>query len=44
MEYLVVVDLEGVNNVVGNAYNGLGEDIPDYKVATEQAVLEINSA
>ena len=44
MEYLVVVDLEGVNNVVGDAYSGLGKNIPDYKIATEQAVLEINSA
>ena len=44
MEYLIAVDLEGVNNVVGNAYSGLGKDIPDYKVAVEQAVLEINAA
>ena len=31
MEYLIAVDLEGVNNVVGDAYSGLGKQIPDYE-------------
>ena len=44
MEYLIAVDLEGVNFVKGDAYVGLSKDVNDYKIAVEQAVLEINSA
>jgi D-amino peptidase len=44
MEYLIAVDLEGVNNVVGDAYVGLGKSVSDYQVAINQAVLEINKA
>ena len=44
MEYLIAVDLEGVNFVKGDAYVGLGKEVSDYKIAIEQAVLEINSA
>lgn len=44
MEYLIAVDLEGVNNVVGYPYSGLSEGTEEYNKATEQAVLEINAA
>lgn len=43
MEYLIAVDLEGIGGVVGEPYKTL-TDAPDYKLATENAVLEINSA
>ena len=43
-KYLVAVDLEGVHGVVGEAYSGLSKTLADYKVATENAVLEINAA
>ena len=41
---LLALDLEGVNNVVGEPYNGLARDTEQWCVAKEQAVLEINAA
>ena len=41
---LLLLDLEGVNNVVGEPYSGLGKDTEQWFVAREQAVLEINAA
>ena len=42
MEYLVAVDLEGVNGVVGEPYKGLSPDMADYQVAIKNATKEIN--
>ncbi len=41
---LLLLDLEGVNNVVGEPYSGLGRETPQWYVAREQAALEINAA
>jgi D-amino peptidase len=41
---LLALDLEGVNNVAGEAYKGLAVGSKDYEIAKEQAVLEINAA
>lgn len=41
---LIALDLEGVNNVVGEPYQGLGKNTEQWKVAIEQAVLEVNAA
>ena len=41
---LIALDLEGVNNVVGEPYMGLHRDTPQWVVAREQAVLEVNAA
>ncbi len=41
---LFALDLEGVNNVVGELYSGLGRDTAQWHVARQQAVLEINTA
>ncbi len=41
---LLALDLEGVNNVVGEAYMGLERGTEQWKVAKDQAVLEINAA
>ena len=41
---LLLLDLEGVNNVVGEPYSGLGKETEQWFVAREQAVLEINAA
>lgn len=40
---LFALDLEGVNNVAGEAYEGLNASA-DYEVAKNQAALEINAA
>lgn len=42
MNYLIAVDLEGVNHVVGEQNKGLGKDVADYAVATAEAVRELN--
>ena len=41
---LLALDLEGVNNVVGEAYSGLGRETEQWYVARAQAVLEVNAA
>ena len=41
---LLALDLEGVNHVVGEPYNGLERDTKQWQVAREQAVLEVNAA
>ena len=41
---LLALDLEGVNRVVGEPYNGLYRDTPQWHVAREQAALEVNAA
>ena len=41
---LLALDLEGVNNVVGEPFLGLSLESPQWYVAREQAVLEINAA
>ena len=41
---LLALDLEGVNNVVGEEYSGLYKDSPQWCIAREQAVHEINAA
>ena len=43
MEYLIAVDLEGIGGVVGEPYKTLTES-RDYKISTENAAREINSA
>ena len=40
---LFSLDLEGVNNVVGDPYSGLVKDCEQWDVARRQAVLEINA-
>lgn len=41
---LISLDLEGVNNVVGEPYSGLVKDCAQWEVARKQAVVEINAA
>ena len=41
---LLALDLEGVNNVVGEPYMGLTRDTEQWSIAKEQAVLEVNAA
>ena len=41
---LIACDLEGVNNVVGEAYLGLTKESEQWKIAKHQAALEINAA
>ena len=41
---LLALDLEGVNNVVGEAYSGLSKESDQWYIAREQAALEINAA
>lgn len=41
---LLALDLEGVNLVVGEPYNGLAKGTEQWEVARAQAVLEINAA
>ena len=41
---LIACDLEGVNNVVGEAYNGLYKGCAEWEIARRQAALEINAA
>ena len=41
---LIACDLEGVNNVVGSAYEGLYRGTDEWKKAKRQAALEINAA
>ena len=44
MKYLIAIDMEGIHGVVGQPYVGLLRDIPDYKIAIENGVKEINAA
>lgn len=44
MEYLIAIDMEGIHGVVGQPYVGLLRDIPDYKIAVENGVKEVNAA
>ena len=41
---LLALDLEGVNHVVGEPYSGLERDTEQWKIARNQAVLEVNAA
>ena len=41
---LLALDLEGVNNVVGEPYTGLSQGSDAWEVARHQAVKEINAA
>lgn len=41
---LLALDLEGVNNVVGEPYMSLGRDTEGWLIAREQALLEVNAA
>ena len=41
---LLLTDLEGVNNVVGEPYQGLSKDSEQWHVARKQIVLELNAA
>ena len=41
---LLALDLEGVNNVVGEPYNGLARGTEQWGIAREQAVIEVNAA
>jgi len=41
---LLALDLEGVNNVVGEPYSGLSKGTEQWQIAVRQAVLEINAA
>ena len=41
---LFALDLEGVNYVVGEPYQGIGHDSEHWQIAREQAVLEVNAA
>lgn len=41
---LLALDLEGVNYVVGEPYNGLERDTEQWQVARKQAVSEVNAA
>ena len=40
---LIACDLEGVNNVIGEAYSGLGKGTSEWEIARRQAPLEINA-
>lgn len=44
MQYLIACDLEGVHGVVGEPYVGLNKSPEQYKLAVENAILEINTA
>ena len=41
---LIALDLEGVNQVVGEPYSGLSKGSDQWQVARKQAVLEVNAA
>ena len=41
---LFALDLEGVNRVVGEPYQPIGHESEHWKIAREQAVLEVNAA
>lgn len=41
---LIALDLEGVNNVVGEPYMGLSKQTEQWYVAREQAIVEVNAA
>ena len=41
---LIALDLEGVNNVVGEAYSGLYPGSAEWEIARRQAALEVNAA
>lgn len=41
---LLLLDLEGVNLVKGEAYSGLSRDSQEWKIAIKQAPIEINAA
>ena len=41
---LLALDLEGVNRVVGEPYCGLERDTEQWRIAGEQAALEVNAA
>ena len=41
---LFACDLEGMNNVVGEAYSGLSKSSEQWEIARRQAALEINAA
>ena len=41
---LLLCDLEGVNNVVGEPYHGLGRGTEQWEIARHQAALELNAA
>ena len=41
---LLALDLEGVNHVVGEAYQGLAAGTEQWEIARAQAVLEVNAA
>ena len=41
---LLLCDLEGVNNVVGEPYKGLGRGSEQWEIARRQAALELNAA
>ena len=41
---LLLCDLEGVNNVVGEPYKGLGRDSEQWEIARRQASFELNAA
>lgn len=42
MKYLIAVDLEGVNFVVGEPYKGLHEGDEQYEIAVKEATKELN--
>ena len=42
--FIIACDLEGVNNVVGEAYSGLVKGCEQWEIARHQAALEINAA
>ena len=42
--YIIACDLEGVNNVVGEPYEGLYKGTEQWEIARHQAALEINAA
>ena len=41
---LLLTDLEGVNNVVGEPYQGLFKDSEQWHVARKQIAFELNAA
>ena len=41
---LIALDLEGVNNVVGEPYMGLSKQTEQWFVARQQAIVEVNAA
>ena len=44
MKYLIAIDMEGIHGVVGEPYVGLLRDLPDYKIAVENGMKEVNIA